>query len=145
MVERSPRTGLPIIKKAPPRWSARCADQPPPELLEAIAQFNAGHYWQCHETLEALWRHEVDPIRSLYQGILLIGVGYYHRQGGNLKGAAAKLTQGLERLTPFRPSCMGVDVEGLARAADADVARLRAVEAGERLPAPASVRIVVRG
>ena len=59
---------LPIIKKEPPRRSARCDDAPPPLLLEGIAQFNAGEYWECHETLETIWRVESDHIRYLYQG-----------------------------------------------------------------------------
>lgn len=116
-IPRSPRTGLPVISKRPPEPSTRCKEAPPPELLTAIAQFNAGDYWHCHETLEALWRGEPDPIRSLYQGILLVGVGYYHLQRGNRRGALAKLQQGLECLEPFRPTCIGVDVEGLVRAA----------------------------
>lgn len=118
-VRRSPRTGLPIIKKAPPRRSARCGEPPPPDLLQGIAQFNAGDYWHCHETLEAIWREEADPIRSLYQGVLLAGVGYFHLQRGNVRGARAKFAQSLERLAPFRPACMGVDVEGLAKAVEA--------------------------
>jgi predicted metal-dependent hydrolase len=113
MIPRSPRTGLPLIPKLPPEPSTRCAEPPPEQLLAGIALFNAGEYWHCHETLEALWRSEPDPIRSLYQGILLIGVGYYHLQRGNHQGARIKFQQGLACLQPFRPTCMGVDVEGL--------------------------------
>lgn len=140
--ERSPRTGLPIIPKEPPRRSARCAEPPPPELLRGIAQFNVGDYWQCHETLEAIWRVEPDPIRSLYQGILLIGVGYFHLQRGNRRGATAKLAQGLERLAPFRPGCMRVDVEGLARAAAATLAAIHAGADSTAIAAP-RIRVVL--
>jgi predicted metal-dependent hydrolase len=117
MIPRSPRTGLPVIPKRPPEPSTRCEEAPPPELLAGIAQFNVGDYWRCHETLETLWRGEPDPIRSLYQGILLIGVGYYHLRRGNRRGALVKVQQGVERLQPFRPACMRVDVEGLIRTA----------------------------
>ena len=118
MIPRSPRTGLPLIRKTRPEPSTRCNEPPPPELLTGIAQFNAGDYWHCHETLETLWRSEPNPIRSLYQGILLIGVGYYHLHRHNRRGALVKLQQGLERLQPFRPACMGLDVEGLVLAAE---------------------------
>ena len=130
----SPRTGLPIIPKEPPRASARCAEPPPAGLLAGIAEFKAGQFWQCHETLEQLWRHEPDPIRSLYQGILLIGVGYYLIERGSHRGAATKLAQGLERLAPFRPRCMGTDVEALADAAMSTMAALRAGDSAGLVP-----------
>jgi len=124
-VQRSPRTGLPLIKKTPPRRSTRCAGDPPEALLAGIAQFNAGDFWHCHETLEQVWRVEPDPIRSLYQGILLVGVGYYHLQRGSARGAIAKLAQGLHCLEPFRPVCMRVDVEMLVAAAATTLRQLR--------------------
>lgn len=114
MIRRSPRTGLPLIPKAPPERSDRCTEAPPAALLAGIAQFNAGEYWHSHETLETLWRGEPDPVRSLYQGILLVGVGYYHLQRGNVRGGLAKLRQGVECLEPFRPTCMGIVVGDLA-------------------------------
>jgi uncharacterized protein len=101
---------LPIIKKEPPRRSMRCGDAPPPLLLEGIAQFNAGKYWECHETLETIWRVEPDHIRYLYQGILQVGVGFYHLRRGNWRGAVNKLRSGLDYLEPSAPTCMGIDI-----------------------------------
>ena len=111
---------LPIIKKEPPRRSARCDDAPPPLLLAGIAQFNAGEYWECHETLETIWRVEPDHIRYLYQGILQVGVGFYHLRRGNWRGAVNKLRSGLAYLEPSAPTCMGVDVARL-RAESGDI------------------------
>ena len=146
LIRRSPRTGLPLIPKRPPEPSRRCGEAPPPALLTGIAQFNAGQFWHCHETLEVLWRGEADPIRSLYQGILLIGVGYYHLERANVRGAVTKLEQGLARLAPFRPSCLGVDVDDLAGAVERALAVLRVPEAEgrrERLRPP-QIRLVGR-
>jgi len=117
----------PIIKKEPPRRSARCGEAPPPGLLAGIAQFNAGAYWECHETLEEIWRVEPDPVRYLYQGILQVGVGFYHLRRGNYRGAGNKLTSGLAYLAPSAPACLRVDV-----------ARLRS-EAGSVLAAVAAL------
>ena len=117
--EEATRAPLPIIKKEPPRRSARCAEAPPPGLLAGIAQFNAGEYWECHETLEELWRVEPDPIRYLYQGILQVGVGFYHLRRGNYRGAVNKLTSGLAYLAPSEPACLGVDVARLRAEAGA--------------------------
>lgn len=119
--------GLPIIKKGPPARSARCGESPPPELLAGIAQFNAGEYWECHETLEGIWRVEPDPIRYLYQGILQVGVGFYHLRRGNYRGAVNKLAGGLAYLAPSEPACLGVDVRRLRAEAGAVLAALHAL------------------
>lgn len=111
----SPRTGLPMLPKRAPERTGRCADAPPDGLREGIAQFNRGEYWECHETLETLWRFERDPVRYLYQGILLAGVGLYHLQRGNTRGAVSKLRAALATLEPYAPVCMGVCVDDLRR------------------------------
>ncbi len=128
----SSKTGLPIIPKLPPAPSSRCGDAPPPKLRQGIALFNAGDYFACHEVLEELWRGETDPIRSLYQGILLVGVGYLHLERGNKRGALAKFSQGVDRLLPFVPSCQGVDVAALIRNTRPLIDDLR----GGKLPRP---------
>ncbi len=94
-----------------------CADPPPAALLVGIAQFNRGEYFECHETLEALWLAEPTPLRRLYQGILQVGVGLHHLRGGNYRGAAGLLARGTAYLEPFAPRCLGVDVAGLLAAA----------------------------
>lgn len=118
---------LPIIRKESPRRSPRCAEAPPPGLLTGIAQFNAGAYWACHETLEDLWRPEPDHIRYLYQGLLQVGVGFYHLRRGNYRGAVNKLTGGLAYLAPSAPVCLGVDVARLRAEAGAVLAALQAL------------------
>ena len=118
---------LPIIKKESPRRSARCDAAPPPLLLEGIAQFNAGEYWECHETLETIWRVEPDHIRYLYQGILQVGVGFYHLRRGNWRGAVNKLRSGLAYLEPSAPICMDIDVARLRAEAGDILAQLEAL------------------
>lgn len=127
---------LPVAAHSAPAATARpldsCAAPPPPALLRGIAEFNAGAYWECHETLEALWVAERGPIRDLYQGILQIGVGFYHLRAGNRNGALKVLGRGLRRLDGLSPACQHVDVAGLARAARAMHDRLAAL-APERI------------
>lgn len=104
------------------RPRARCGDPPPPELLRAIEQFNRREYFECHETLEDLWNAEPDIIRTLYKGILQVGVGCYHLLRGNYRGATIKLRTGADYLEPYAPDCLGVDVARLV----ADAKSLRA-------------------
>jgi predicted metal-dependent hydrolase len=100
---------------------ARCDEPPAPQLLEGVEQFNAGEFFEQHETLELLWRDTRTPDRGLYHGILQIGVGLHHWQRGNFHGATVLIDEGIERLRPFAPACHTIDVARLI--ADASRAR----------------------
>jgi predicted metal-dependent hydrolase len=102
-----------------------CDQPPPPQLLEGIAQFNRGEFFEQHETLELLWRAEPRHIRYLYQGILQIGVAFHHLRRLNHHGTVYMLTRGPRYLAPFAPSCQHVDVQALL---DDAAAALREVE-----------------
>ena len=99
----------------------------PAKVLEGIRLFNAREFFEQHEALEEAWLAEPGPVRDLYRGILQIGVGFYHLERQNFRGARNLLTYGMDRLAPFEPSCRGVDVRGLRAAA------LRCREELERL------------
>lgn len=90
--------------------STRCGEVPSPEFIQGVGEFNRGEFFEAHETLELIWKEETDPLRYLYQGILQIGVGFYHLSRGNYKGAIALWERGLRLLEPFRNGCLGVDV-----------------------------------
>jgi predicted metal-dependent hydrolase len=110
---------------------AACAAPAPPELIQAIHEFNAGEFFEQHETLELLWRATPDEIRHLYEGILQIGVGLHHLfNKHNFRGAAVKLDHGIRLLEAFPPVCHGVDIERLRR--DAKAARAHLLELGPK-------------
>jgi CheY-like chemotaxis protein len=90
-----------------------CDEHPPPDLLRGIEEFNQHQYFECHETIEAVWMAEPRPIRLLYQGILQVGVALYHVQRDNWRGAMKVLARAIPKLTHFAPTCMGVDVDRL--------------------------------
>lgn len=85
----------------------------PPELEHAGVQFNQGRFWQCHETLEDLWRTTPYPLRHYYHGVIKVAVGFYHLSKHNRRGAASKLSEGLRLIKVFTPEFLGLDVEGL--------------------------------
>ena len=87
-----------------------------PELvLKGIEEFNRGEFYQCHEYLEEAWMQEPRRVRFLYQGILQVGVGFYHQQNGNWRGATGLLRNGTTRLKEFEPVTLGIDVARLVR------------------------------
>ena len=97
---------------------ARGSEAPPAELREAIAQFNRGEYFECHETLEYLWAHESGPSRSFHQGIIQVATGFHHLRRGNLRGARICLEGGLERLRVAPSGLQQVDVARLVTDAE---------------------------
>ncbi|HZC18464.1 MAG TPA: DUF309 domain-containing protein, partial [Rubrobacteraceae bacterium] len=87
-----------------------------PELvLKGIEEFNKGEFYECHEYLEEAWMQEPRRVRFLYQGILQVGVGFYHQQNGNWRGATGLLRNGTARLKEFEPVTLGIDVARLVQ------------------------------
>ncbi|WP_448381490.1 DUF309 domain-containing protein [Gloeomargarita sp.] len=97
----------------------------PPEFLHAIALFNQGEYYACHDTLEALWMEATEPKRTLYQGLLQIAVAGYHLNNGNRRGAMLLLGEGLSRLRRCQEWPPGWDFAGLIRQGQALLERLQ--------------------
>jgi uncharacterized protein len=100
----------------PDNWTERL----PATFYVALAEFNRGDYFACHETLEALWIPETGPVRELYQGVLQIAVGCHHlTQRANWMGAVNLLERGARRLERTGiTTCYGVDWRGLIASAD---------------------------
>ena len=99
-----------------------------PELvLKGIEEFNKGEFYECHEYLEEAWMQEPERVRALYQGILQIGVGFYHLTNGNWRGATGLLRNGTGRLKEFEPAILGIDVARLVRESERCLRELEAL------------------
>jgi predicted metal-dependent hydrolase len=90
-----------------------CLASPPPGLLKGVEEFNNGEFYECHDTLEELWMAEPGAVRRLYQGVLQIGVAFYHLGRGRYRPVVTLLERGSGNLQPFAPVCMGLDADGL--------------------------------
>jgi len=90
-----------------------CDESPPGQLLLAIRQFNAGQWYECHETLEDLWIGEKGEVRDLFQGVLQIAVALHHWRNGNYGGAINLLTGGVKLLSHVSDACLWLDVARL--------------------------------
>ena len=91
--------------------SAYLAEPPaaaPPQLYQAIDQFNDGAFWDCHETLEEVWLDTPYPLRFFYHAIIKAAVGLHHMGHHNRHGARVKLSDGVRLLRLFPPEYMGV-------------------------------------
>jgi hypothetical protein len=87
-------------------------------LQTGITQFNRGEYYDCHDTLEAIWMEASTVEKPFFQGILQLAVALYHLSNHNWQGAAILLGEGISRLEPFEPSYREVNVTALLDCAD---------------------------
>ena len=94
---------------------SRVPEEAPALVLRGIEEFNRGEFFEAHEYLEEAWKQEAGKIRSLYQGILQVGVGFHHQRNGNWRGTTNLLRNGLVRLREFDPETLGINVAGLVR------------------------------
>jgi predicted metal-dependent hydrolase len=90
-----------------------CEKDLPPEALAGIQLFNKGDFFKAHEELEIAWRAEKNDYRSLYQGILQLGVGYHHLQRGNVIGAIRLFTRAESTLENIPENCQGINVNAI--------------------------------
>jgi predicted metal-dependent hydrolase len=82
----------------------------PAPLAEFVTVFNRGEHWHSHEVLEAAWR---DGRSSFYHGLILLASALVHAGRGNAHGLAAQARKAAERLAPYRPNYLGLDVEAI--------------------------------
>lgn len=99
---------------------------PPEELHKAIEEFNSGLFWECHETLEDVWRKTPYPLRFFYHAIIKAAVGFHHLARHNRHGARVKLSDAVRLLPLFQPRFLGVRTDLLLRDASWWLSRLDA-------------------
>lgn len=85
----------------------------PPEFWLGVEEFNQQAFYECHDTLEALWIEAMEPEKRFYQGVLQIAVACHHLSNLNWRGAVMLLGEGIRRLEDYIPDDYGVDVTGL--------------------------------
>lgn len=86
---------------------------PPETFWLGIQQFNQRQFYDCHDTLEAIWLEAPELDKKFYQGILQIAVGLYHLSNLNQRGAMILLGEGIKRLSEYQPSYYDIDVAQL--------------------------------
>jgi len=101
---------------------------PDARLIQGIQEFNRGLFFECHETLEAIWLEEHGDDRLFYQGIIQIAAGYYKVEQGVLIGAIKLWRTGLEKLERYGPAHLGVDLASLVEPTKKNLALAEAAE-----------------
>ncbi|KAM0877405.1 hypothetical protein ACQ4PT_035535 [Festuca glaucescens] len=87
-------------------------EQEPAGFDAAVALFNGGEYYACHDVVEELWYSAEDPARTLLHGVLQCAVGFHHLFNQNHRGAMMELGEGLCKLRRVRLEDDDGDDEG---------------------------------
>lgn len=94
------------------------ADEYDPRYLAGIDQFNAGDYFDAHESWEAIWRDGPPGDRLFYQSLIQAAVAIYHADRGNSAGARRLSASGRAKAADFLPSYHGLDLTRFWRQTD---------------------------
>lgn len=97
-------------------------------LAQAIEEFNSGHYFECHDTLEEIWR-EATSDRFFYQGLIHLAVGFYHLLNENYIGAESQLSKGLIKLEEFKPTYQRIELSQLMENIQVCLSQISALKA----------------
>jgi uncharacterized protein len=85
----------------------------PALFWQGVREFQQGQFYECHDTLEALWIEAQEPNKTFFQGILQIAVACYHLGNQNWRGAVILLGEGMRRLSPYQPDYGTIDINYL--------------------------------
>ena len=98
----------------------------PANLDRACAEFNAGLFYECHESLEEIWQEERGPVRDFYKGLIQVAAAFVHLSRGNYVGAERLCRTALGYLAPYRSEgALGFDVERICRDAEDAYSRIQ--------------------
>ena len=119
---------------------------PPPEPVlspedralfdKGVEEFNAGLYFECHETLEDLWNGVRGPTRDFFQGLIQVSVAFLHLSRGNPAGAGSTLGRALKRLAPYPDRYYGFDLGAQRALLETRLAAIEARDAAGMREAP---------
>jgi uncharacterized protein len=104
-------------------------------FAQAVAEFNAGHFYEAHETWESIWVEEVGDRRLCLQALVQLAAGFHKAEIGVPGGARKLWASSLRILERERDDAWGLDVAKLRE-------ELRRTLAGE---ARGAMRLEVRG
>jgi hypothetical protein len=122
-LQHRPATGPPL----PDLTQADLPSRAPQDAFRrGIEQFNAGRFFEAHETWEEVWLRSPEPEKTFLQGIIQITAAFHHYSRGNTRGTRSLLEAGLGRLERFPDAHRGIELAALRMEAKAWAAALAA-------------------
>ena len=89
-------------------------------LREGIRLFNAGRYFDSHESLEDFYLSAEEAHKPFVEGLIQLAAAFRMRRDfDEIKGPVRMARQALIRLENFQPACLGIKVTGLIQSVEA--------------------------
>jgi len=92
-------------------------------LEEAVGYFNSERFWECHETLESVWRPAVGEEKKLVQGIILVCAALVHEQRGERDVGLGIYRRALPQIAWREKTYHGIDVPRLRKNVERSLAK----------------------
>lgn len=75
--------------------------------------FNYERFWECHETLEGVWKKTYEKEKDLIQGIILVAAAFVHYQKNENEICLSILKRGMEKIGSSSGKYHTIDVDVL--------------------------------
>jgi uncharacterized protein len=86
-------------------------------FTRGVEHFNAGEFWEAHESWEELWLAAESDLVEFLQGLIQLAAAYHHVKRGTWRGAVRLFDASLRRLDPFPVVYCGLDRSAAVTAA----------------------------
>jgi len=93
-------------------------------IEEARGYFDSERFWECHESLEGLWRIKTGEEKQFLQGLILLCAAFVHHQKGEEDVAFGVLGRAIPKLGYSRPEYYTLNVAFIRKRAE-DMVRTR--------------------
>ena len=106
-------------------------------LREGIGLFNAGRYFESHESLEDFYLRAEERHKPFVEGLIQLAAAFrLFRDFGETKGPARMVHQAIIRLENYQPTYLGVRVQSVIQAMELWAKEIEANTAAvrDRLP-----------
>src|SRR5436305_11363655 len=81
---------------------------------DGIELFNGGRFFAAHEAWEEIWRSTTPEPRDLFQGLIQVAAALHQFLDLNrIDGPRRTLAKGRQRLEPYLPEALGIDLSDL--------------------------------
>ena len=106
-------------------------------LREGIRLFNAGRYFESHESLEDFYLHTEQEHKPFLEGLIQLAAALrLFSDFGEVKGPVRMVRQALIRLENYQPTYLGVRVKKLIQTMEAWTREMEATETAKTNSAP---------
>ena len=106
-------------------------------LREGIRLFNAGRYFESHESLEDFYLHTEQEHKPFLEGLIQLAAALrLFSDFGETKGPVRMVRQALIRLENYQPTYLGVRVKKLIQTMEAWTGEIEATETAKTNSVP---------